>query len=82
MKEINKKIKLSRLSKILKGLIVGLISLIVLISLNGCNTTTDNFDLWAQPICLSPKEKEVVSDINLDYFLLHNQMLGVKECNN
>jgi len=36
--------------------------------------------LWGQPICLSDKTKEVISDANIDYFILHNEMLGV-ECN-
>jgi hypothetical protein len=58
-----------------------MISLVVLISLGGCNTTTDNFELWAQPICLNDEEKRVISNINLNYFLKHNEMLGVIKCN-
>jgi len=66
--------------KRLKKLKTRLGILVVLISLSGCNTTTDNFELWAQPICLNEKEKEVISNENIDYFLLHNQMLGVINC--
>ena len=79
-KKINKTKRELILLKILKGLAVGLGVLVVLISLSGCNTTTDNFELWAQPICLNEKEKEVISNENIDYFLLHNEMLGLEKC--
>jgi hypothetical protein len=52
-------------------------------SLIACNTTkplTDDFQLWGQPICLSDEEKKVVSDKNLNYYIKHNEMLGVKSC--
>lgn len=80
MKEIDKKIRLSKQLKMLKGLIIIIINLAVLISLNGCKTTTDNFELWAEPICLNYEEKEVISNKNINYFLLHNEILGVKKC--
>ena len=58
-----------------------MISLVVLMALNGCNTTTDNFELWAEPICLNDGEKKIISNNHWKYFLKHNEMLGVMKCN-
>lgn len=80
MKEIDKKIRRSMRLKMLKGFIIVTVSLVVLISLNACSTTTDNFELWGEPICLNKREKEIISNKHVDYFLLHNEKLGVKKC--
>jgi len=80
MRKINKIKRLSKQLRKLRRLKLIFLNLAVLISLNACKTTTDNFELWGQPICLSDKTKEVISDANIDYFILHNEMLGV-ECN-
>ena len=80
MKKINKIEKLSKPLKKLKILNLIFLSLVVLTSLNACKTTTDNFELWGQPICLNDETKKVVSDANIDYFILHNDILE-KDCN-
>ena len=38
----------------------------------------DNVKIWGQVICLNDEEKQVVSDKNLDYFILHNYKLTGK----
>ena len=50
-------------------------------SLTACRSdlVTDTFELWGQPICLTPQEKEVVTDEHIDYFILHNEQLK-REC--
>lgn len=55
----------------------------MLISLTDCSitdTSTDDFYLWGQPICLNFEEKKVVSDKNINYFIIHNEMLGITHC--
>lgn len=68
-------LKLRKLKKIF-------LSLVVLTSLNACKSTeyvaVDTFKIWGEVICLNDKEKGVVSDKNLDYYLLHNKKLTGK----
>ena len=80
MRRTSKTKKLLRLLRKFGRLNLIFLNLVVLINLSACKTTTDNFELWGQPICLNDKTKEVVSDANIDYFILHNKMLS-KECN-
>lgn len=51
-----------------------------MISVNACKSLKPQTNpcWWLKPIYLEEKESENISDANLDYFLLHNEM--VKEC--
>lgn len=67
----------------LKKFKIKLLNLVAIVSLIGCsfsNITTDSFQLWGQAICLNNDEKKVVSKKNLNYYIKHNEMLGIKTC--
>lgn len=64
--------KLRRLKKILP-------SLVVLISLSNCSVTTDDFELWGEPICYNDATKLVIDERNIDYAILNNRKLKIKK---